>query len=415
MPATLPEKPTIRHSHLLELALTVFLWHAALGVFFLSLVQQYLPDELGASAAFPGYALAIYSLARFLWQTPAGWLADRFGRRITLALGIATAIPTLTLMMQVREGHLFLVFSALYGLGAATMWPALMAHVADTHEPSVRGRTLHFLNLAQLLGLGAGVVLGVVLVDYISYEAAFLACLAFSGLALALAMRRIEEPASRARERGARTQQPGIRGLRLAITPGVLFLAAIVLFLSLGTTIHTPVIGTYASEVLRTELHRLAFMLFIPASVAAVVAVRCSHLADRFGRQLPLMVGLAVAALSLFALTLTRSPFLAMNLVVLAGLAYAVSIPAWSAAAMDATEIGSRGVLLGALAAVQGLGGAMGQALGGAVNQLYGPLAPFKFGAMLLAVALVLTFVHLRHQRKRRPLHTHPVPPAAFA
>ena len=59
------------------------------------------------------------------------------------------------------------------------------------------------------------------------------------------------------------------------------------------------------------------------------------------------------------------------------------------------------GVLLGALTAVQGLGGALGQALGGTVNQLYGPLAPFKFGAILLGVALMLTVLHLRHQRSR--------------
>ena len=384
-------------------------------MFFLSLVQQYLPDELGASAAFPGYALAAYGLARFLWQTPAGWLADRFGRRITLGVGIATAIPTLTLMMQVREGHLFLAFSALYGLGAATMWPALLAHVADTHEPCVRGRTLHFLNLAQLAGLGAGVVFGIMLVDYISYEAAFAACLAFSALALGLAMHRTEGSASPLRVQGPVDRHLGLRGPRLIFTPSVLSLAAIALFLSLGTTIHTPVIGAYASEVLKVDLHRLAFMLFIPAGVAAVVALRCSHLADRFGRQLPLMIGLAVIALSLFALTQTRSPFLAVNLAVLAGLAYAVSLPAWSAAALDATELGSRGVLLGALTAVQGLGGAMGQALGGTVNELYGPLAPFKLGAILLVVALVLTFVYPRHQAKDQRVRAEPVPTARIA
>jgi len=43
-----------------ELVLTLFLWHASLGIFFLSLVQEYLPEELGASRAFPGYALAAY-------------------------------------------------------------------------------------------------------------------------------------------------------------------------------------------------------------------------------------------------------------------------------------------------------------------------------------------------------------------
>ena len=60
----------------------------------LTLVQSYLPQHLNASAAFPGYALASYSLARFLWQMPAGWLADRFGTRPILAIGIAIAIPS---------------------------------------------------------------------------------------------------------------------------------------------------------------------------------------------------------------------------------------------------------------------------------------------------------------------------------
>ena len=56
-------------------------------------------------------------------------------------------------------------------------------------------------------------------------------------------------------------------------------------------------------------------------------------------------------------------------------------------------------MLMGALTAVQGLGGAMGQALGGAVGQAYGPLAPFKFGAILLGAALLLTVVHLQREQ----------------
>ena len=403
MPRAIAAKFSPHQLRLSELALTLFLWHASLGIFFLSLVQEYLPKELGAAPAFPGYALAVYSLARFLWQPPAGWLADRVGRRPVLLVGVATAIPILVLMMQVREGHLFLLFSALYGLSAATMWPAFLARVGDTHEPSKRAQTMHILNLAQLSGLGVGAVAGVTLVGFISYESAFVASLAFNGLALLLTIRQTETFAA-VRQRLA----PGggrWSGLRRLGSPGVLLLGAIVLFLSLGTTVHTPIIGSYVNDVLRVELHEMAFMLPIPAAVAAVIVVRCGHLADRFGRQLPLMAGLAVAALSLFALTQTRSPFVAVNLAVLAGFAYAISIPAWSAAALDATDIGSRGVLMGALTAVQGLGGAMGQALGGAVNQMYGPLAPFKFGAILLGMALVLTLVHLWHQQAtRRPL-----------
>ncbi len=63
--------------HTIELAVTVLLWQASTGVFLLSIVQQYLPDQLEANAAFPGYALAAYAAARFLLQAPAGWLAAK--------------------------------------------------------------------------------------------------------------------------------------------------------------------------------------------------------------------------------------------------------------------------------------------------------------------------------------------------
>jgi len=389
----------IPRGRMLELAATVFLWQASLGIFMLTLVQNYLPQKLDSSAAFPGYALASYSLARFLWQMPAGWLADRFGRRPVLAIGIAVSIPVLGAMMLFPSGHLFLVFSGLYGLAAATMWPAFLAHVGDTNEPAQRGRVMYLLNIAQMLGLGAGVMVGMLLGDFVSYTAVFLACLALNGLALAVALRPVDATAiTQTRTKAEKFQ---IGALAKILKPGILILGGIILFLSLGIAVFTPTVGTYVKEQLNVPMSEMALLLILPAAVAAVIAFRFSRLSDRFGRQLPLLVGLAVIALSLFALTLTHSPFIAVNLAVLAGLAYAVSVPAWCAAALDATQVHSRGVLLGALAAVQGLGGAVGQAAGGRVSEMYGPVAPFKFAAALLGVAILLTLVYVQHQRMK--------------
>ena len=387
----------IPRGRMLELAATVFLWQASLGIFMLTLVQNYLPQKLDSSAAFPGYALASYSLARFLWQMPAGWLADRFGRRPVLAIGIAVSIPVLGAMMLFPSGHLFLVFSGLYGLAAATMWPAFLAHVGDTNEPAQRGRVMYLLNIAQMLGLGAGVMVGMLLGDFVSYTAVFLACLALNGLALAVALRPVD--ATVITQTRMRAEKFQIGALAKILKPGILILGGIILFLSLGIAVFTPTVGTYVKEQLNVPMSEMALLLILPAAVAAVIAFRFSRLSDRFGRQLPLLVGLAVIALSLFALTLTHSPFVAVNLAVLAGLAYAVSVPAWCAAALDATQVHSRGVLLGALAAVQGLGGAVGQAAGGRVSEMYGPVAPFKFAAALLGVAILLTLVYVQHQR----------------
>lgn len=389
----------------LELSGVVFLWQAAVGIYFLSLVQQYLPEALNTGAAYPGYAMASYGVAKFVWQTPAGWIADRIGRRVTMVAGMAMSAPMLSLMMTIPDERTFLVLSALLGIGAATMWPAFMAHVGETTPHGRRARTMSALNLAQMAGIGAGTLAGVLMVDFVTYGAAFWMCIGFNVLALAVVVRRIDDSSARA----AAPAEVSVQHVRAegAWTPGIGMLAVIVLFMTLGTSLHTPMIGAYTRDVLQVKMSYMALFLPAPAIAAGAAMWKFGHLTDRFGRQVPLIVGMLVAAACIFLLTQTRSPFIVANLVVLAGLAYAISIPAWGAAALDATDAGSRGLWLGALSAVQGLGVAGGQALGGLIGGEWGPLAPFRLAALLLMVALALTvanqYTHAWRWRRMAP------------
>ncbi|MEX2246619.1 MAG: MFS transporter [Dehalococcoidia bacterium] len=394
---------TIRgeRARVFELAAVVFLWQAAVGVYFISLVQQYLPEQLGTGAAFPGFAMASYGVAKFLWQTPAGWIADRLGRRVTMIAGMALSLPVLAAMMATPNEVAFLAFSALLGMGAATMWPAFMAHVGETTPRGRRTGTMSVLNIAQMAGIGIGTVVGVVMVDFVTYGAAFWACIGFSLLALVVTARSIETGAVAPYAEVSGESKKRVH-VDAAWTPSVFMLAVIVLFLTLGTSLHTPMIGAYTSDVLRVKMSFLALLFPVPAVVAGAAMWKFGRLADRLPRHVPLAAGLFVAAMSIFALTLTRNPYIAVNLVVLAGLAYAITIPAWGAAALDATDVGSRGLWLGALSAVQGLGVATGQGLGGVIGGVWGPLAPFKLAALLLLVALALIVSHQQLQARQR-------------
>jgi MFS family permease len=295
------------------------------------------------------------------------------------------------------------------------MWPAFMAYVGETTPHGRRARTMSLLNIAQMAGIGIGTLCGVLMVDFVTYGGAFWACIAFSLLALGVVVQRLDGSNDRADAPAVVETKAEMSEARW--TPGIAMLAVIVLLLTLGTSLHTPMIGAYTRDVLHVKMSYMAMLFPLPAVAAGVAMWKYGRHADRFGRQVPLIGGLFVAAICIFALTLTRSPIIVVNLVVLAGLAYAISVPAWGAAALDATDVGSRGLWLGALTAVQGLGVAGGQALGGVIGGVWGPLAPFKLAALLLMVALALTVAHQAAQtRSRRAAATVPVPvPIAVA
>ncbi len=393
---------TDERTRLLQLAAVMFLWQAFVGIYFLSLVQQYLPQQLHAGLAYSGYAMATYGIAKFLVQAPAGWVSDRIGRRVTMLFGVAVSVPALWLMMEVPNEKAFLAFSAILGIGAATMWPAFMAHVGETMPARGRSRTMTLLNIAQMSGLGLGTFMGVLLVDYVTYGSVFWLCIGFNAIALVMVARGGCYKAGPCAEKRREQDHPVHAAADpSAWKPGMGILALVVVFLTLGTSLHTAVIGAYSHDFLHVKMSHMALLFPLPAAAAAYAFWRYTKVADQYKRHVPLMLGLLLAAVCFFGLTLTPNPMIVVTLVVLAGLGCAISLPAWSAAALDATDTGSRGAWLGALSAVQGVGVAAGQGLGGVIGGVWGPLAPFKIAALMLFVALILIVAHQQTQSRR--------------
>src|ERR1700730_8733740 len=88
--------------------------------------------SFGVSPAAIGLTIALYGLARFLLAVPAGRLADRIGRRGTLALGgVVTVIGNLlcavaasyALFLGARSGRLSSTYWARRRRHARCFWP----------------------------------------------------------------------------------------------------------------------------------------------------------------------------------------------------------------------------------------------------------------------------------------------------
>ena len=101
--------------------------------------------------------------ARSHRQPLGGWLADRYGRRFTLVLGLTSSAAALALLGVARPLWLIAVAAVLYGLVVDMYRPAVGAAVADLVDPKDRVRAYALVYWAVNLGVSFSGLLGGVL------------------------------------------------------------------------------------------------------------------------------------------------------------------------------------------------------------------------------------------------------------
>ncbi len=120
----------------------------------------------GVAEALIGLAIAVYGLARFTSSAPAGWIADRSGRRWSLFCGgMLTAVGNLVCALAPTYA-LFLVGRFVAGSGASMVLTAGQIVLADITEPATRGRSMAIYQTVFLFGVGFGPIPGGLLAQY---------------------------------------------------------------------------------------------------------------------------------------------------------------------------------------------------------------------------------------------------------
>ncbi len=361
------------------------------------LVQSdYLVTEQGLGASFSGYILTAIGGTKLLTQTPGGWLADRFGYKRMLVIGLWVSVGIISPLLFFQHPASFLAVAALYGLARAIVSPASFAIIADNYGTEQRGKIAALTNLGYFIGFAMGAVVGIGLSDFAPFQVAVVTSMTFSVLAAFVAMRYLKEPASKvqAKNFGLFAGWP----LRVLLAPQLIMWGVIVLTISLGVNLLTPVIGPYAREHLQLDLYQFVPFLVPAALLGLLSIIPAGHLSDRLGRYQPLLGGLSIGAVALILASFVASAWVLMFIAIPVMLAYTISVPAISAVMMDLSQRGSRGVVLGALTAVQGIGGTIGPPIGGHAFDAFGPTVPFQLAAVMLGVAVVmgLYYAHWR-------------------
>ena len=149
-----------------------------------SLVPLFVVEGLRLGPSWTGAGLALSAVVQALVLIPAGRLVDQRGRRPFLRAGAAFGLSAGVAMAFAGGAPLFLLGMALYGTGSAMLGVSSAAIVGDVIGG--RGGTpVATFQMASDAGAFLGPLVAGLLADAASFQVAFLATAAVSGLAFA--------------------------------------------------------------------------------------------------------------------------------------------------------------------------------------------------------------------------------------
>lgn len=386
--------------------LVTFLVDAAFIFVFLVALQKYLPEQHGGGAALPGFALAAYGAAKLVSQLAGGRLIDRLGGAAAVLIGMGLIVLGQAALLGAAPLPLVaLPASALYGFGAAVLWPAIYALAISSFAADERARLTSAMTLTTGLALMAGIGLGLVLPSTFPFLGATAIALAAAVLAFGAAapLRR----GAPAHEHGGEPHlSASIREIvRTAIHPRRLAFAAVVGLQSSAVGALLAVFAAYGRDVLHVSFRQELIYLVPAAAIGAGGVVAGGVVGDRIGRLLPLAAGFFLAGAAIWVLAGVTAANAVVALAIAGGFGYGLALPSIGALNMDLSRGAGRGTLLAWFMTVEGLGHAVGPAVAGAWLKLGGDVEGVLrlVGSLFIGVTLVGAWLLLAAFRSTGP------------
>jgi MFS family permease len=347
----------------------------------------------GVTQSAIGLAIAVYGLARFLVAVPTGRLADRLGRRGSLAAGgLVTAVGNL--LCAYAPSYAALVGARfLAGAGACLVVTSGQIVLADITTPADRGRVMAIYQGVFMFAVGIGPFPGGLLAERFGLHAPFVAYAITGALAAVVAWVRVPETRGLRHSLGLAGPSPSLVAQLRALAGHTGFvLVGLVSFM--GAFARTGalfnVIPILGQDRLSLSADRIGLGLALAALVGLVFTYPSGVLVDRYGRKTVIVPATVASGLSLTIFLVAPSYAWFLAGCVAWSVAVGVGGAAPAAYAADTAPAGMQAVAIGAYRMLADLGYVVGPIALGLVTDLAGPNAALGATAALLgAVALL--------------------------
>ena len=354
------------------------------GALVISLLPLFGQFFAGYDLSVIGTAISIHYVMDNLFRIPSGWLADRYGGKWLISIGIIFSCAGIYLLYTHWNVAFFIFGAGLFGLGIAPVWPTVVSGIAATMPLNQTGEALSKVFVAWLIGSG----LGPVLINYAigrSYGLAFAVLLGVLLMALlVLVVGRLPRGIP---QKSLSTSMYLKELWKELLSLKIIYPGMFVQTLSIGILV--PVIAVYVHTVLGFNAAQFAYLLIGGGFLTVILLVPAGKLVDRLGIKGPLIAGFLLAAVGMALLPMQKGVSHALFVGAFIGIAYAFIFPSWNALMARVISPEKRGTMWAVFMCIEGLGTATGSYVGGKIWVQFGYHAPFLVSASVLAAMAI--------------------------
>lgn len=371
-------------------------------------LMPYLATKFGGSAAQVGWLLAIYSLMQFIFSPIWGRVSDRVGRRPVLLWSLfASGLAYVGFAFSTSYEMLF-TSRLLAGIATANISTA-MAYVADITTTDQRSKGLGLVGAAIGLGFIFGPFLGGILSDLghrlgseapygLGFPALIAGAICFVNLIFAYRV------LAESRKPGALEANESKAAGRFTILfkyfrwPLIGQLMAVTLLSGLAMAHMESTLGLFVKEKLMWEVKQASFAFaYIGLIMVFTQGYLIRKIMPRFGERRLLVLGLTLAGLGMFGLSV--SSYVGSHNSTVAFIALSMTFLSFGTGFFNPSLSGSISVLLpkedqglglGISQSLAALGRILGPLGGGLAYEWIGQSAPFAAAALFMFAGLFI-------------------------
>jgi DHA1 family multidrug resistance protein-like MFS transporter len=383
---------------------------SALVILGFAVISPVLPQyalSFSISVAMTGWAVSSFALARLFMDMPAGILADRFGRKRNMIVGLVLIVVFSVVSGTAKTYGLLILGRIGEGLGSALYITSATAWVAEASAGEYRGRFMSLYSGLVFAGTAFGPAIGGYSAAHFGLNGPFFVYAGLVALGLLATVPLKEETPSAST--GPRISLGDVRAV-LASGSFLLVNSAVFALFFLRAGVRSTLLPLYASLNLGLSEEKIGLLMTVAAVVTSLVTFPSGWLSDRVGRKIPIMSCLLLSALAVLLIPFQTNMGTLLAAMAFYGLCTGLqgSIAAWPA---DVAPNGRLGTAMGVYRVIGDMGFVLGPItatyIAGNTGNMTVPILPFVIPAAIALLASVVLVWAKDPAAKRKMGTTH--------